>query len=47
MKRRNISIAEKYKALEKKEEGKSTKKVSLMNMVLRRITFPHGLQTKE
>ena len=26
MKRRNISIAEKYKALEKIEEGKSTKK---------------------
>ena len=47
MKRVNSSTTEKYKALQKTEEGKSTKKSVTEEYGLRVIPFPHGLQTKK
>ena len=47
MKKVNISFSEKYNALQKIEEGKTTKQVLLRDTTLTRIQYQYGLQTEQ
>ena len=47
MKKVNISFSEKYNALQKIEEGKTTKQVLLRDTALARIQYQYGLQTEQ